>query len=732
MNFLKSFFTFLFVVSAATAVAQQTFKADAIYYEVLNANYAAENSVMILSGTGCTGDVVIPESVAYNGVDYKVAEIGSGAFRDCAAITSVEIPNSVTRIYSNAFYGCTSLCDIKIPETLSDIGYGVFENTAWYDGQPEGEVYIGNVLYKYKGVMPDNTTIYPRQSTLGIAGHALSQQKGLAGIVIPSGVRTIGYMAFYGCPSLTEVIIPNSVTNIRDYAFDSCTGIKNLIVGKNVAFDDGVFYNCTSVERIVSLLSAEKVKSNSKANDVFAGLKKSACTLCLPKGAREAYGTARVWSGFVNVEEYETFSGNCGLYSQSHWALTADVLTISGWDSTNGYNIPWDKYKDNIRIIVIENGVNAIGNNAFKNCSNLKNIIIPNSVTNIGYWAFYGCAGLTSVEIPNSITSIGEYAFSDCTGLTSVVIPNSVKSAGKAVFERCSGLKSAVIGNGLAEISNNMFKDCKNLRSVTIPNSVTKIGNYAFDGCTALVDITIPSSVENILDYAFRNTGWYNNQEDGLLFLNGWLMGYKGNQPTGDLVIADGVIGIVGDAFNTCAGITSVKIPEGVKYICGYAFAYCWNITSIEIPSTVTYIGWCAFIHSYSLTSLISHIPAENLFAIPSDDFKGVFYGYDKSGCTLYVPTGAKEAYASTEGWNEFTNIVEIEPEFTLGDINKDNEINVGDFAALANIIFNSENIDDATKAVADINGDGEVNVGDFAALVNLIFNSGSQAAPKE
>jgi hypothetical protein len=42
------------------------------------------------------------------------------------------------------------------------------------------------------------------------------------------------------------------------------------------------------------------------------------------------------------------------------------------------------------------------------------------------------------------------------------------------------------------------------------------------------------------------------------------------------------------------------------------------------------------------------------------------------------------------------------------------------------NIIFNSEEIDETTKSVSDINADGEVNVGDFAALVNLIFNSGS------
>ena len=108
-----------------------------------------------------------------------------------------------------------------------------------------------------------------------------------------------------------------------------------------------------------------------------------------------------------------------------------------------------------------------------------------------------------------------------------------------------------------------------------------------------------------------------------------------------------------------------------------------------------------------------------------------MFRYVDQTTCTLYVPYGAKETYAATAGWNEFTNIVEMEPVGLPGDINKDSEVNVGDFAALANIIFNSESIDDAVKSISDINADGEVNVGDFAALVNLIFNSGSQASPQ-
>ena len=634
---MRKILTTVLLLLCAMVVGAQNFKVDNLYYRVIDSANRTVELVACGSGAGI-GNVVIPGSVIYNEVDYKVTEIGYGAFQGCEELTGIVIPDAVTRIYGSAFLNCTALAEIEIPVTLSDIGYSVFENTAWYEAQPEGEVYIGNVFYEYKGTIPDNTTLCLRQGTIGVAGHALLQQMGLAGIVIPSGMKTIGYMAFYGCSSLKEVVVPNSVTNICGYAFDSCTGIKSLVIGENVTFDDGAFCNCTSIERIVSLLSADKVKSNNLANDVFGWLKKSTCTLYLPQGAKEVYASSRVWRDFVNVEEYETYSGLCGYYSQSQWALTADVLTISGWDSTNGYNnIPWEKYKDDIRIVVIENGVNAIGDNAFENCRNLKNVILPNSVT-----------------------SIRDYAFQNCAGLISVVIPNSVKTIGRGVFYNCSGLKSAVIGNGLTEICDGMFANCKNLESVMIPNTITRIGSYAFDGCTALVDIAIPSSVVNILECAFRNTGWHNKQADGLLYLDGWLIGYKGDGPKGDLVVADGTVGIASDAFNSCSAITSVKIPEGVKSVCGYAFAYCRNIASIEIPSTVEYIGWCAFIYPESLVSLTSHIPAEKLFEIPSDDFKGVFYGYDKSGCTLYVPAGARDVYASTDGWSEFVNIVEL------------------------------------------------------------------------
>ena len=255
-------------------------------------------------------------------------------------------------------------------------------------------------------------------------------------------------------------------------------------------------------------------------------------------------------------------------------------------------------------------------------------VVIPESivsdgetyrVTSIGRYAFYNCYGL-SVVIPNSVTIIGDYAFSYC-GLKSVVIPNSVTSIGNYAFYDCSGLTSIEIPNSVTSIGYNAFDDCDGLKSVVISNSVTSIADRAFFYCYGLTSIVIPNSVTSIADRA----------------------------------------------FNYCSGLTSIEIPNSVTSIGDYTFDGCSGLTSVVIGNSVTSIGCNAFYNCKGLKSITSLIPADNLFAIDSY----VFYGVNKSTCTLYVPAGAKETYAATEGWSEFTNIVEIIPEEITITINQ-------------------------------------------------------------
>ena len=129
-----------------------------------------DNDTLTISGYGAMGDY---SSQKLNGtwittapwganiktviIEDGVTYIGSYAFYGCTGLTSVTIPDSVTSIGSNSFYGCTGLTSITIPDSLANIEGDAFNNTAWYNNQPDGMVYAGRVAYKYKGTMPDNT-----------------------------------------------------------------------------------------------------------------------------------------------------------------------------------------------------------------------------------------------------------------------------------------------------------------------------------------------------------------------------------------------------------------------------------------------------------------------------------------------------------------------------------------------------------------------------------------------
>ena len=182
------------------------------------------------------------------------------------------------------------------------------------------------------------------------------------------------------------------------------------------------------------------------------------------------------------------YCGDEGNEESVSWALDSNgLLTISGTGRMGDYSVfayvPWNNQKQDIKKVVIGEGVTSICNFAFDGCSSLSSITIPDSVTSIGDFVFYGCSSLSSITIPYSVTSIGNYAFYGCTALTSITIPDSVTSIGESAFEGCSKLSS-----------------------ITIPYSVTSIGTFAFSWCLNLSEIYLdvsPDSFNDVLSYIF-------------------------------------------------------------------------------------------------------------------------------------------------------------------------------------------------------------------------------------
>ena len=96
---------FHYLLTLAAAVLLPAFSyAQEFPYKGLN--YLLEDGVVCVGyNSDVEGDIVIPESVLFDGVPYTVSGIGDGAFNR-SAVSSVVIPNTVTFIGEQAFGGC--------------------------------------------------------------------------------------------------------------------------------------------------------------------------------------------------------------------------------------------------------------------------------------------------------------------------------------------------------------------------------------------------------------------------------------------------------------------------------------------------------------------------------------------------------------------------------------------------------------------------------------------------
>ncbi|MDE6302365.1 MAG: leucine-rich repeat domain-containing protein, partial [Clostridia bacterium] len=136
------------------------------------------------------------------------------------------------------------------------------------------------------------------------------------------------------------------------------------------------------------------------------------------------------------------------------------------------------------------------------------------------------------------------------------------------------------------KILKGLTPEYKNAVSVSLPYNVEHIVAGAFDDCPNLASISLPSNLKSIGEGAFNNTAWYNNQPDGLLYIEKWLIGYKGDMPeNSSIVINEETRGIADSAFYNQENLTEITIPDDICYIGESVFSACDNLTSASAPS---------------------------------------------------------------------------------------------------------------------------------------------------
>lgn len=385
-------------------------------------NCLSLTSVVIPASVTELGDRPFKGDWALKTVEIKgnVPRLSNYSFHECDALQEVLITGSVGTIGDDAFKELDSLERVQIASGLKTIGKRAFwlcDNLTTVS-LPDGVTSIGEEAFKECSSL---TTINLPNSITTIGANAFNGTKLTGPLNIPSSLVSLGNDAFHGCGGITGTLLfPGALENISKNVFAGCSGIEEIILPRGVlTISDGAFNNCSGVQRLWLTNSIKTIGASALSG--MKNLKKIYFS-----GSLWDWDTGIQWAdkgyqnfGVAPTLNGETASGSCG--ESLTWSLnSAGDLTVSGTGDMTDFaaiGAPWAEYRDQVKLVIVGQGVTSIGSSAFQDCKKLETVSLPGSLTALGKAAFLRCGELTNVKLPASLKSVGEDCFTGCEKL---------------------------------------------------------------------------------------------------------------------------------------------------------------------------------------------------------------------------------------------------------------------------------------------------------------------------
>ena len=278
----------------------------------------------------------------------------------------------------------------------------------------------------------------------------------------------------------------------------------------------------------------------------------------------------------ADAEDAPAVSGPCG--ENLTWSFHAETgaLIISGtgemydFEDPDEYEpgaaTPWNALRDQIEVLILEDGVTDLGKNAFDGFG-ITALSLPNSVKRIGMGAFYNCYALRTVDFGTGLNEIGGSSFAGCSALEQLTVPGNVKTIEQKAFRRC-GLKNLVLLEGVEHIGPYAFEACR-LETAVLPDSLTKVEEYAF-------------SENPMMD----SENW---TEDGAFYLGHVLIDVDEEKASGEFCVREGTRLIANYAFSGCSQVTAIDLPASLLYFdCGFGLGTVEALTAFSVADENT------------------------------------------------------------------------------------------------------------------------------------------------
>ena len=458
------------------------------------------------------GDIVIPEKVTFNGVNYPVTMVESSAFLNNKSLTSVQLPSSVKTIDNSAFHSCSSLTSITMPGVVN-ISSSVFAESGLTSiNIPKTLKNIHNDAFSRMDELTSITVDKSNELFCSEDGVMYNKAKTdiklfpakKGGIYkIPSTVTTVSAGSFPYQVNIDELIIPATVTKIESNAIGGYPQIKKLTI-------EDADEELTIGSGSNSVYLYDEKGNGRDIYPMFYG------TLLELYWGRPLNYTSAYNAPFANSTLTKVVFGkkvtSVSKYTFYQCYGINEVDVKGGFDQwiKFGFSEPYSSPFSNIE------GKNVSPSVTFNGAPLSGDIVIPDGITSIpGYALQYGCSGVTGLTIPAGVQTIEDGAFKGLDHLntinlasenTNFVLEDNVlydKDKTKILLFPQLRAGEYNMPSTITETGDYQFYNCKNLTSITLSENLKTIGSYAFSGCSQIKSISIPASVETIKSNAF-------------------------------------------------------------------------------------------------------------------------------------------------------------------------------------------------------------------------------------
>ncbi|MBQ7872292.1 MAG: leucine-rich repeat protein, partial [Oscillospiraceae bacterium] len=576
------------VAASDTPYLNDRFEVDGLWYKVTGADTVQliknPNVANTWSATypDAPAELVIPETVTYEGQDFTVTTIGESAFYMCGQFTSITLPDTIRVIGDQAFHttwGSSKVTDFELPEGLEEIGkWGLYGHSNVDFMLPNSLRYIGREAFNNTGI----TEVDFGENLEYVGYRAFNMCSKLVKAELPIEAQDTNG-AFMHCSALTEVTVEEGVERIPEYCFYGCTALKTIKYPASVKeLVAGAFYSAGLED-----LCLEGSNITTIGDFAFASLT-NCYDFVIPDSVTYVGANAFYWARYVRSITFGENVAYVGEGTMDTFFIHNDVTAarIEVKSATAGAAVRRSGYlgliyKDGVKFDVYTGAPFTIDGLTYTPISADEVMLtdVQDGVTGIiTIPAQVTCEG---DDITYTVTAVGARVFSQKYYITEIHLPDTITTVAERGFDQVQALEYINIPKSLTTLSGiqafgyggwnpSEWSGVWNPDTLTIPGTLKSWHTSAFAG-NRYTSIVVEEGVDHIGDY-----------------------GFYGNLDVENITLPSSLRVIEANSMANMSSLHELSIPEGLEYIGEQAF-FGTPLESIDLPDSLQYIGTQAF-----------------------------------------------------------------------------------------------------------------------------------------